>query len=121
MNDTEVQKTNAVLAAALLIAFMIWSNKILLWLAILLLIGSATGSRVNSFIARYWLKFSQVIGAFNSRILLSLVFFVILTPVSALFRVFNKAAVAQFKCNNKKSYFADPAQKYDKKYFLNQW
>ncbi len=121
MNDTEVQKTNAVLAAALLIAFMIWSNKILLWLAILLLIGAATESRVNSFIARYWLKFSRIIGEINSSILLSLVFFIILTPVSILFRLFNKAAVAHFKCNDKNSYFTDSIQKYDKKYFLKQW
>ena len=121
MNDTEVQKTNAVLAAALLIAFLIWGYKLFLWLAILLLIGSATGSRVNTFIALYWLKFSKKIGEINSRILISLVFFIILTPVSALFRLFNKAAVAQFKYNDKNSYFTDSGKKYDKKYFLNQW
>lgn len=121
MKDIEVQKTNAVLAAALLIAFMIWSNKLLLWLAILLLIGAAAESRVNSFIARYWLRFSRIIGEINSSILISLVFFIILTPVSALFRLFNKAAVAQFKRNDKNSYFADSTKKYDKKYFVNQW
>jgi hypothetical protein len=91
MNDTEVQKTNAVLAAAMLIAFMIWSDEILLWAATLLLIGAAAGSRINAIIAASWMKFSKIIGKINSSILISLVFFVILTPVSALFRLFNRA------------------------------
>jgi hypothetical protein len=121
MNDTEVQKTNAVLAAALLIAFMIWSFKILLWLTLLLLIGAATGSRISAFIARYWLKLSRFIGVINTKILLSLVYFVILTPIAALFRVFNKAAVAQFKCNDKNSYFIDSNNVIDKEYFIKQW
>ena len=121
VNDVEVQKINAVLAAALLIAFMILHNEILLWLAILLLVGSASGSRVNSIIAQYWLRLSRIIGEINSRILLSLVFFVILTPVSALFRVFNKASVAHFKCNDKTSYFTDSVKRFDKRYFMNQW
>lgn len=121
MNDAEIQKTSAILAAALLIAFTFWNNSIFLWMAILLLIGAASGSRLNFYIASYWLKFSRIIGEINSRILITLVFFIILTPVSALFRMFNKAAVAQFKSNDKNSYFTDSVKKLDKKYFLNQW
>lgn len=38
-------------------------------------------------IARLWLKFAEVVGAFNSRVLLGLIFFVFLTPIALLARI----------------------------------
>jgi len=110
-----------VLAIAILIAFAIWNEKWLLWSAIILLIGAASNSRVNFIIAQYWLKLSKLLGEINSKILLSIVFFIILTPVAFLYRIFNKGDSEHFKKNKKNSYFAIVDRTINKKYFTKQW
>ena len=122
MNDKiEVLKTNAVLAIALLIASRIWDVNLLFWASLILLAGAIAGSRVNALIAVYWLKFSRLIGEFNSRILLTLVFFVILTPVAFFYRLLNKASTDHFKLNNRESLFVSSDQKITKEYFTRPW
>ncbi len=41
-------------------------------------------------ISRGWLKFAEVIGTFNSRVILSLTFYLFLTPIAFLFRLFTR-------------------------------
>lgn len=58
--------------------------------AIILLIVNMIWSRVFTPIAFFWLGLSKILGAIMSRILLSLIFFLLVTPIGLLRRLWGK-------------------------------
>jgi len=116
-----VFKTINVLSLALLICYLLFSAQWLLWLACLLIMGNAFESRITTWIAKYWMKFAHFLGNINSKVLLSIIFFVVLTPVAFAYRQFNKGMVKHFKTNTSKSYFDDIQKTYHKEDFERLW
>jgi hypothetical protein len=57
--------------------------------AAIALLGSAF-PRVLAPVYRVWMRFGKALGYVNSRILLSIIFFLVLTPVALVRRVFNR-------------------------------
>jgi hypothetical protein len=130
MDRLDTIKTINVLAAALLIVHMIGFERldirllginILVWIALFLVAGSAFESRITTAIAKGWMKFGHVIGTFNSKLILTIIFFVVLTPIAFLFRLFNKHLVDHFKVNNRSTYFDDLNKSYEKSDFEKLW
>ena len=121
MNRLETLKTITVLAAAVLIAYLIFAADWLLWIALLLLIGNAFETRITGAIADYWMRFASVLGRINAKIMLALIFFVILTPIAFLYRMFNREAVARFRENRQNSYFDDVNKSYIREDFEKVW
>ena len=71
----------------------------------LLLIG-ITFYHVAKWITIGWLKFAEVIGTINSRLLLSVIFFVVLFPIAFLYRVSKKDFLQKRKLpGSRSSYF----------------
>jgi len=114
-------KTISVLTLAVLIAYVIFSAQWLLWLALLLTLGNAFESRATSALAGYWMKFATVLGAFNSRVILTVTFYFILTPLAFVYRVFNRPLVDHFRINKRQSYFEDMNKKYTPADFEKTW
>jgi hypothetical protein len=114
-------KTINVLSLALLICYLLFSAQWLLWLACLLLLGNTFESRITALIAEYWMKFAHYLGNINSKVLLSIIFFLVLTPIAFVYRLFNKDIVAHFMVNGKKSYFEDINKQYKKSDFEKVW
>ena len=81
-------KTMAVLAAACLLAgrLTIWAPWY--WLALALLVSALFLKKTAAFIADGWLELGHVLGAINSRIILTLVFYLALTPLALLKKLF---------------------------------
>ncbi len=130
MDRLDTIKTINVLAAALLIVHIIgfkWLDiklfgiNVLVWISLLLVAGGAFESRITSAIARGWMKFGHVIGTFNSKLILTIIFFVVLTPIAFLFRLFNRHLVDHFKVNNRSTYFDDLNKSYVKSDFEKLW
>jgi hypothetical protein len=121
MDRISTLKTITVLSAALVIAYLIFGYIWLLWAALLLLIGNAFESRATNAIARYWMKFAAVLGNFNSRVILTIIYFTVLTPVAFLFRLFNKPLVDHFRANKRSSYFDVLNKTYQKSDFEKMW
>ena len=121
MNRIEIFKTNSILSAAFLIAFFAFKLKFLLVMALLLLIGSAFETRIAAMIAKGWLRFADIIGRINSRIILSIVFYLILTPLAILYRLFHKGGADNFRSNKRKSYFDNTGSAYNKEFFEKMW
>jgi hypothetical protein len=48
-----------------------------------------------------------VLGRFNTRLLLGLIFYLLLTPVALLYRLFNRRAVDHFRKDTGGSLFSD--------------
>jgi hypothetical protein len=66
-----------------------------------------------------WMTMAKVLGYINSRILLFIIFFIILTPVAFLRKLFGKKTI-QDK-NKVNSYFQNRSQKYRAVDLLNPW
>jgi hypothetical protein len=92
----EVIETISVLALAALVFYFVWEVKWLIWLATGLLILTLKPNPLANLIARLWLKLSEHIGNFMSKIILSLVFFLLLTPLAAFYRLFNREMTKSF-------------------------
>lgn len=83
-------ETMAVLALAALVLYL-WLNHIyLLYAAILLLLTGIFLKPVSEFIHRNWMQLAHVLGKINGVILLGILFFLVLTPLSWVYRLFNK-------------------------------
>jgi len=116
-----VFKTISVLSLALLICYLLFGARWLLWFACILILGNAFESRITTWIAKYWMKFAQYLGNINSKVLLSIIFFAVLTPVAFAYRRFNKGKVNHFMANTSKTYFDDIQKTYHKEDFERLW
>jgi hypothetical protein len=114
-------KTINVLTLAVLIAFLFFGTQWFLWLALLLSLGNTVESRVTSTLARYWMKFAAVLGAFNSKVILTLTFYLILTPIAFVYRIFNHHSVDHFRVNKRLSYFEERNKTYTQADFEKTW
>ena len=103
----EVVETLSVLALAALIFHFVWELKWLVWLSAGLLVLTLKSNPLANLIAGLWLKLSEHIGNFMSRIILSIVFFLLLTPLAALYRLFNREMTKSFFDRTSASTFRD--------------
>lgn len=96
IKQIDVVKTILVLTLAALIFHLIWELKWLLWLATGLLVISLKQNPLADLIAKLWMKLSEYIGNFMSKIILSIIFFLLLTPLAMLYRLFNRNMTKSF-------------------------
>lgn len=68
--------------------------------AIILLVGNMIWPGIYTWVAKGWLGFSNVLGTIMSKIILSLVFFVVLTPIALLRRILGHDPMALKKWKN---------------------
>ena len=86
----DVLRTLLVLSLAAIIFHLIFDVKWLLWLAVGFLVISLKQNPLADLIAKLWLKLSEYIGGFMSKVILSIIFFLLLTPIAMLYRLFNR-------------------------------
>ncbi|PTX61503.1 hypothetical protein C8N46_104146 [Kordia periserrulae] len=75
---------------------------------------------IESAIVWVWEKFALALGWINTRIILSLVFFIFLTPFAVLSRVFSKNSSLKLK-NKENTTFVERNHTYTKKDLENIW
>lgn len=121
MKRIETLKTLTVLSIAVLVGFLVFDAEWLLWIAIILLTGAALETAVTSALAKYWMKFAEILGSINSKVILSVIFYVILTPIALLYRFSHKTVVHRFLGTERESYFDDKRSTYDRKSFEKPW
>lgn len=107
MNRLETLKTLNILALAALAVHFVFGGAWPLWLAALLLLAGASDNPAGRGVASGWLKFSAWIGHFNTRILLFLIYWLVLTPVALVYRLFNGRAADHFRRDPGGSLFSD--------------
>lgn len=121
MNRIDILKTVNILSLALLVFYLLFRSEWLLWLTCALTLGNAFESKVTAWIAKSWLKFAHHLGNFNSKAILSIIFFIVLTPIAFAFRLFHKNTVEHFTINGRDSYFDDLKKQYKKSDFEKVW
>ncbi len=86
---------------------LISSNPIRYWaivLSITFLILGVVNSKLLSPLKDYWIKLGEILGKVIAPLVMSLVFFIILTPIGLILRIFGKDLL-KLKKNKKSSYW----------------
>ncbi len=78
----------------------IWS----LLISLIFLILGFLNSKVLNPLKRIWIKFGEILGRVIAPIVLFVIYFVVLTPISFLLKIFGKDLL-RIKLSNKKSYW----------------
>ncbi|MEL6653997.1 MAG: SxtJ family membrane protein, partial [Bacteroidota bacterium] len=99
-----IWKTILVLVLASVVAYLIWPKLWLLWLGVGIGSLSLLSPQLARLIHIVWMKLAEVLGYVNSRILLGLIFFLLLSPIALLRRIFHKDPL-QLKRPKDKSLF----------------
>ncbi len=92
-------QTLLILATACLLLFIVYKTEALLWLCLLLSLIGLFSPVLSTKIDWIWMKFAELLGFINSRILLTLTFFLVLTPIALLYRLAGKS---KLQLNKKK-------------------
>ena len=121
MNKEQELKTIIVLSLAWLILFIIFKIKIFLFLTALFLLLALFGGKPSYLIAKGWLKFANIIGKFNTKVIIFITFYLFIAPFAIIYRIFNKKQVNDFFNKKEKSYFKDINKKYEKKDLEQLW
>ena len=103
----------------LIILFFIWGNIIFVKIAFLVGFISLLSKQVANFIGQAWKRILRIIGFVNSHVLLSLVFILVLIPLSFLYRLSKKDPL-NLK-GGKESYYVERNHQYEPKDFEKPW
>jgi len=114
-------ETIAALAAISLLLYFIFKRDFLIVMSFALLISGLALKKITSKLSNLWLRFSHIIANINNRIILTFVFYILLTPIAVIYRLFSMNPLMLNKDNNKKSYFVDRDIAFKKEDFEKIW
>lgn len=120
MNRSKSLETILVLAGALIVFYLIYEIKVLLIISIVLIAIGIFSKFLTEKISWLWLKFSEILGYMIPKIMLSIVFFMILTPIALLYKKFNKDSM-KLKKTTQSSNFINRDHEYNNSDFENVW
>ncbi len=95
-NEHDLKKVSLGLIIALLLFSLILDLKILVFLAILLLVGLILELKIVYTIARVWHHLFISVITYLSNLILAIIYVIILTPYSSLYRLANRKEVHNF-------------------------
>ena len=114
-------ETIAALAAISLLLYFIFKRDFLIVMSFALLISGLALKKITSKLSDLWLRFSHIIANINNRIILTFVFYILLTTIAVIYRLFSMNPLMLNKDNNKKSYFVDRDIAFKKEDFEKIW
>ena len=94
------------LSVLLAVMAFFFKSLLLLYISVALLALSIIFPAIAAFISKYWRKVAEFTGRQISRLILLIFYFVILTPVALVSRIFTKDPL-RLKKEKKESYFTD--------------
>lgn len=98
-------ETITVLAAASLVFYYIFKKDGFILAALVLLFTGLFFKSAAAGVSSLWLRFAELLGAFNTRLILGLVYFLVLTPIAVAFRLFTRKHANSPRQASDKSYF----------------
>ena len=119
MKEPEILKAQLVIATGLLALSYIFKVKILITVAFIFLLLVLVFPSIGKIIVKGWFKFAEVLGKINSKILLSLVFYIFLLPMSWIYKLTTKNPLQIKKSTD--SMFIDRNHQYQGKDMENIW
>jgi hypothetical protein len=126
MNTNEKHKSLLVIVVGLLILSYIFRNSTIINAKYLILAATIIGTVslmfgiIGDWIVKGWFKLAEILGFINSKILLTAIFGLFLTPFALLFRLFNKNPL-QLKPESKDSIYIERNHTYTPEDFEQVW
>ena len=114
------QKTLLTISTGLIVLFLIFKFKWLLTAALVVGIIGITSDWLSEKIEWAWMKLAWVLSLIMPNILLSIIFFLVLTPVAFLNRLFGKKDPLMLK-PQKGSLYRSYQKSFDQAYFEKHW
>ena len=90
MQKTKILETSLVLTTGFLILYIISSKAIFLYLALVFGIIGIFVKPLAKIIAIAWFKLADILSYIVSKVILGALFFLILLPISMIYKIFNK-------------------------------
>ena len=119
MKNNSGYSTIVVWMMALIILFLIYHQKIFLVAAISLAFLSILFPRFAFFIHQLWMKFGSLTGSVTNKVLLTLIFFLVLLPLSYVARSLKKTSVLLQR--REKTYYQERNYEFVKQDLENMW
>jgi predicted membrane protein len=108
------------ICTALLLLYLWTSYLWLPYLILLISISSLISATIAQKIDQLWMGFARLLNLFVPKILLTLIFFFLLTPIALLARFFRKEDPLMLR-NLKESTFKDVDKTFDRESFEKPW
>ncbi|MCG6537409.1 MAG: hypothetical protein L7F78_22535 [Syntrophales bacterium LBB04] len=120
--DHSALETMAVLAFVSIAIGLFFKLNVLLSIALCLLFIGIFLRALSIRIAHAWLKFSAVLGGISTRVVLSVIYFVFLTPLASLYRLFHGDFISLKRQDVAgTTYWNERNYEYSPKDFENPW
>ena len=116
----DVYRNIAVIVGGLLIISLVFDFEVLVYISAVIAMASGLFPPVGRMINWLWMRLALILGWFNSRVLLSVVYFILLFPIALVSRLFTKDSL-QLKPKEKKSYFEERNHTFTKEDLINTW
>jgi len=120
-NRQNALETMSILALACIIIGLIFKLQAFFYAALCLLVIGVFLKSLSVIISDGWLKIAQFLGFINARIILTLIFFLFLTPIACLYRLFHGDFLSIKRNDSIKSYFVERDHEYVPKNLDNVW
>jgi len=85
--DPETPKTQLVIVTGLLVLAAIFDSEILAYMALMVGLVSLVVPPAGTWIVWGWYKLAEILGYVNARIILSVIYYLLLTPLGLAFRI----------------------------------
>lgn len=109
------------LAAALIIISVVFNIVLLIYISLFLLISSLIMKTITSRVMCAWLTLSHALGSLNSKFILTIIFFCVLTPIAIVYRLVVKDPLQLRGNKSAKSYYRTRNHLFEKKDFEVPW
>lgn len=115
-------KANLTIAMGLVLLYIFaYPNRYLLYVGTAVGVVTVVWPALAQWISRGWYKLAEGLGYVNSRILLTLVFFVLLLPIALLYRLFSHNVLALHSGRTAKSLYKERNHQYVASNLKNVW
>mgnify|MGYP006075843607 CR=1 FL=1 len=113
-------KTNLTICIGLIIIYSFSENS--LFITVALIVGSLglISEKINFMIEKCWFLLAKILGYIVPNIILALIFYLILTPISIIYLLFNKDGQIQSKTTTS-SQFTSVNKGFNPSSFENPW
>ncbi|HSP89029.1 MAG TPA: hypothetical protein VLN45_12910 [Ignavibacteriaceae bacterium] len=116
---SDTSKSMLIISMGFLVLYLIFLWQWAIVVSLLVGIIGITSSYLSKKIEWFWMKVGDLLGLVVPKILLTLLFFLFLFPISILCRIFNKDTL--MLSNKYNSYFIDVKKEFDKKSLEKTW
>lgn len=94
---SDPQKTAITIVAGLLIVHFLAKNNGFLYVAMAISVLTAFSARIAVFIEKIWFKVAELLGSIIPKIMLSIIFFLFLTPIAVFRKIVSRDNLLQLK------------------------